>query len=155
MKLGDVLKKERERVKLTHDETASRMGITLDEYLHLESGESPIEEWGPKLAQLAIKLQTPTSRLISASGKSAQAALEEGECGKLIRSHRERRNLSREELAKLLGVSEAEIEDIENGASPLEKCAPLLLAFAEVIEQPIFNLFYPCGLPFTELSTYP
>ena len=31
----------------------------------------------------------------------------------------------------------------------------LLLGFAEVIEQPVFNLFYPCGLPFQELDDYP
>jgi hypothetical protein len=29
------------------------------------------------------------------------------------------------------------------------------LRFAEMIEQPIFNLFYPCGLPLQELQDYP
>jgi hypothetical protein len=48
-----------------------------------------------------------------------------------------------------------ELALVENGASALEQYAPLLLRFAEVIDQPIFNLFYPCGLPFAELRDYP
>ena len=36
-----------------------------------------------------------------------------------------------------------------------EQVGPRLLAFAEAIEQPVFNLFYPCGLPFQELDDYP
>jgi len=155
MKLGDVLKKERERKKLTVDDVASRLGVSAEEYLEIEAGNSGAEEWGPRLALIAIKLQTPTSRLIAETGKSSGARQVEGQCGKLIRSHREKRELSLQDLAERIDVPVSQMESIEKGASPLETCAPQLLAFAEVIDQPIFNLFYPCGLPLDQLTDYP
>jgi transcriptional regulator with XRE-family HTH domain len=155
MRLGDVLRKERDRKRLDKVETAAKMGLSLEAYEELEAGESPIEEWGPKLAQIAIKLATPTSRLISETGKSAQASQREGQCGQLIRMHREKRQLAPDELANQLQWSPEELAAVENGTSVLEKYAPLLLRFAEIINQPIFNLFYPCGLPFAELKDYP
>jgi transcriptional regulator with XRE-family HTH domain len=155
MKLGDVLRKERERKNLTAEKVAADLGLPTEQYLELEKGESPIEEWGPKLGTIAINLSTPTSRLISETGKSAQAKQSEEQCGRLIRGHRERRNLSREELASELGISEDEIATIESGKSPIEIYAPLLLKFAEIVNQPIFNLFYPCGLPVGKLQDYP
>jgi transcriptional regulator with XRE-family HTH domain len=155
MKLGDVIRKERERKRLSQESVAADLGLSSDQYRELEAGVSSIEEWGPKLANIAIKLSTPTSRLISVTGKSEQARQEEGQCGKLIRAHRERRRLTDEELAKRLEVDKDEIVSIENGQSPLEDYAPLLLRFSEIIDQPIFNLFYPCGLPFDKLQDYP
>ena len=155
MKLGDVLKKERERKGLPEEVVAGELSLDVDEYRELESGESQIEEWGQKLAQIAIKLATPTSRLISETGKAAQARQIEGQCAKLIKAHRERRRLGQQELAERLGMPVEEIVAIENGRSPLEAFAPLLLRFAELIDQPIFNLFYPCGLPLEKLEDYP
>jgi transcriptional regulator with XRE-family HTH domain len=155
MKFGDVLRKERERRSLTVDDAAAKLGLSAVAYTEVEGGASPIEDWAPKLAEIAIKLATPTSRLISETGKSAQAAQENGQCGRLIRAHRESRGLSREDLAAQLGWTVEQLVAIENGASPLEQYAPMTLRFAEVIEQPIFNLFYPCGLPFAELTDYP
>jgi transcriptional regulator with XRE-family HTH domain len=155
MKLGDVLKKERERKKLTEEAVAGRLGIPVAQYLEIEVGDSPAEVWGPRLALIAIKLETPTSRFISETGKSAQAKQVEGQCGKLIRSHRERRGLSQQELAEKLEISPTEMESIEDGKTPLETYAPVLLSFAETVDQPIFNLFYPCGLPLTQLTDYP
>jgi transcriptional regulator with XRE-family HTH domain len=155
MTLGDVLKKERGRKKMTEEDMSSRLGLSADAYRELECGASPIEEWGPKLAQIAIKISTPTSRLISETGKSAQANQIHGQCGQLIAKYREKRELSREALATQLGWSIEELGLVEEGKSPLEQYAPLLLRFAEVIDQPIFNLFYPCGLPFVELRDYP
>src|SRR5262249_4127804 len=155
MKLGDVLRKERESRKLTVQDTAARLGMAVESYEEFEAGASPLEEWGPKLGQLAIKLSTPTSRLISETGKSAQAGLSEGQSGRLIRSHRERRQLSREELAASLGWPMQELEQIESGSSPLEKYGPALLRLAELTDQPVFNFFYPCGLPFREIEDYP
>jgi len=155
MTLGDVLKKERNRKKLTAEDVAAGMGLSVNAYAELEEAASPIEEWGPKLAQIAIKLSTPTSRLISETGKSAQAKEVEGQCGKLIKKHREKRELGREALAAELGWPLEEFVSVEDGNSPLEQYAPLLLRFAEIIDQPIFNLFYPCGLPFAELKDYP
>jgi transcriptional regulator with XRE-family HTH domain len=155
MKLGDVLKKERERQKLTINDVALKLGISGDTYQELEAGNSPIEEWGPRLAKVAIKLKSPTSRLISETGKSANANPAKGGCAALIKAHREKRALGQEELANSLGISVEEIALIENGESPLETYAPLLLHFAELVEQPIFNLFYPCGLPLDQLNDYP
>jgi len=155
MKLGDVLKKEREKKKLSAEEVADTLDLSVEEYQAMEAGDSPIEEWGPRLALIAIKLETPTSRFISETGKSADANQEEGQCGKRITQHREKRNITQEQLAEGIEVSTEELIRIENGDSPLETYAPLLLHFAELIDQPIFNLFYPCGLPFAELDDYP
>jgi hypothetical protein len=52
----------------------------------------------------------------------------------------------------MLEVSREEYERIEAGQSPIEEYGPLFLRFAEVIEQPVFNLFYPFGLPLDKLS---
>jgi transcriptional regulator with XRE-family HTH domain len=73
----------------------------------------------------------------------------------LIRLHREKRGFSRKELADKLGIPVTDLESIENGGTSLEIYAPLLLSFAEIIDQPIFNLFYPCGLPLEKLTDYP
>jgi transcriptional regulator with XRE-family HTH domain len=152
MKLGDVLRKERERKKLTVNDAAATLGLSFDSYKELEGGQSIIEEWGPKIAEIAIQLKAPAARLISETGKSAQAGQRKGQCGCLIRIHRERCELSREILAAQLSWSVEQIARIENGESPLEQYAPLLLRFAEMIDQPVFNLFYPHGLPFAELK---
>ena len=151
MKLGDVLRKERERKRLAVEKVAAELNVPVDDYQELEAGSSPIEQWAPKLAEIAIQLSTPTSRLISETGKSASAA----QCGPLIKAHREKRELDQEQLAKSLGWQVSELDSIEAGKSPLESYAPMLLKFAELIEQPIFNLFYPCGLPLNRLEDYP
>jgi|SRR5215471_1380249 len=155
MNLGDVLKKERERKQLTVDDVATRLGISLEQYQEMEAGTSPAEKWGPRLALIAVALKTPTSKLITETGKPAQAKPAMGLCGKLVRLHREQRDLSLQEVAEKIESSISEMESIENGASPLETYAPLLLAFAEAVDQPIFNLFYPCGLPLDKLTDYP
>jgi transcriptional regulator with XRE-family HTH domain len=153
LKLGDVLRKERNKQDLEVAETAERLGMTEDEYRQLEAGETPAEEWGPRLAQIAIELETPTSRLLAESGRAADTKA--GQAGPLIRGHRERRGKSVEEMAKALDVGGDDYGVIESGESPLETWGPRFLAFAELIEQPVFNLFYPCGLPFQELDDYP
>jgi transcriptional regulator with XRE-family HTH domain len=155
MKLGDVLKKERSRRKLTAEDVAGRIGIPAEQYQEMESGQSAVEEWGPKLALIAIQLKTPTSRLIAETGKSAQASQVDGQCGKLISSNRQKRGISVNELAQKLGMPSSELECIESGSTALETYAPLLLSFAETVDQPIFNLFYPCGLPLDRLTDYP
>lgn len=153
MKLGDVLKKERENKKLSVKDVAERLKIPQKEWNSMEAGESPAEEWGPHLAQIAIELETPTSRLLADSGRFEDT--KKGQAGGLIRKHREKREKSEAELAEALGISEDEYKEIEAGKSPLETYGPRFLGFAEVIEQPVFNLFYPCGLPFQELDDYP
>jgi transcriptional regulator with XRE-family HTH domain len=153
MKLGDVLKKEREKKGLSPAEVAEKLGIEEKEYQTMEAGESPAEEWGPHLAHIAIELETPTSRLLAESGRFEDT--EKGQAGKLIKGHRERKEKSEAEMAEALEISEDEYKKVEAGKSPIETYGPLLLGFAEAIEQPVFNLFYPCGLPFQELDDYP
>src|SRR5258708_5970249 len=120
MKLGDVLKKERDRRKLSAEEVARRIGVVVEQYQEMESGESAAEEWGPKLALIAIQLKTPTSRLIAETGRSAQARQIEGQCGKLISSNREKRGFSTRDLAEKLAIPTAEMEAIESGKTALE-----------------------------------
>jgi len=153
MKLGDVLKKEREKKGLSIEEVADKLSISTDDYEKMEAGESPAEDWGPHLAQIAIQLETPTSRLLAESGKSADC--KKGQAGGLIKGHRERKEKTVEEMAEAVGISKEEYEKVEAGKSPIEEVGPQMLAFAEAIEQPVFNLFYPCGLPFQELDDYP
>jgi len=155
MKLGDVLRKERERKKLTVEDVAAKLGLSIEDYKMLESGDLTLEEWATSVAEIAIKLSTPTSRLISETGKSAGARLRDRQCGQLIAKHRLRRELSQEDLAGQLAWPVERLALIESGSSPLEHYTPLLLRFAEVIDQPIFNLFYPCDLPLAQLKDYP
>jgi transcriptional regulator with XRE-family HTH domain len=155
VKLGDVLKKERERRKLSISDCAARLGIEESDYQVLESGQSPAEQWGPRLARIAVKLATPTSRLISETGRASDARRDEGQCGRLIAAHRARVGISREELSACLETAPEEIMYIESGRSPIEGYGPVLLGFAEVVDLPVFNLFYPCGLPLDALEDYP
>jgi transcriptional regulator with XRE-family HTH domain len=153
MKLGDVLKKERKNRKLEVQDVAEKLGIPAQEWETMEAGESPAEEWGPHLAQIAIELETPTSRLLADSGRFEDT--KEGQAGGLIRKHREKREKTEAQMAEALGIGEDQYREIEAAKSPLETYGPRFLGFAELIEQPVFNLFYPCGLPFQELDDYP
>ncbi len=153
MKQGEVLRKEREKKGLTVDQTASRLGIPAAEYQDIEAGSTPAEDWGYRLAQIAISLETPTSRLLADSGRFADC--QAGQAGRLIAQHRERRGKTPQQIAEAMGISVEEYQTVEAGGSPIEKYGPLFLGFAEAIEQPVFNLFYPCGLPFQDLDDYP
>jgi transcriptional regulator with XRE-family HTH domain len=150
VKLGQVLMKERERKKLSPDDMAGKLGIAAEKYQEIEAGESPAETWGPRLALIAIKLETPTSRLLADSGRSADTRA--GQAGELIRKHRERRGKTPEQMAEALEIPAEEYQQIEDGQSPVEEYGPLFLRFAETIEQPVFNLFYPFGLPLDKLN---
>jgi transcriptional regulator with XRE-family HTH domain len=150
VKLGEVLMKERERKKLSIDDMAGKLGLPAERYQEIEAGASPAETWGPLLAKIAIKLETPTSRLLADSGRSADTRA--GQAGELIRKHRERRGKTPEQMAELLEIPREEYAQIESGQSPIEEYGPFFLRFAEAIEQPVFNLFYPFGLPLDKLS---
>jgi transcriptional regulator with XRE-family HTH domain len=150
VKLGDVIRKERERKKLSLEDTAAKLGLSEERYRELEAGETAAETWGPLLANVAIQLETPTSRLLAESGKSADTKA--GQAGELIRGHRERRQKTVEQMAEALGITREEYEKIEAGASGIEEWGPLMLHFAEIVELPVFNFFYPCGLPLDKLD---
>lgn len=153
MKLGEVLKKERERRGVSAEETAVRLNISSEQYDVIEAGDSLAEQWGPVLQAIAITLEVPTSRLLTASGKFADTRA--GQAGERIAIYRNQRGKSIESMAETLNIPIDDYRQIETGQSPIETVGPILLGFAEIIEQPISNLFYPCGLPFQELDDYP
>lgn len=153
MKLGDVLRKEREKCGIAAAAMADQLGMDEDDYLAMEAGASDAEIWAPRMSQVAITLETPTTRLFAETGRAEDTSF--GQAGKLIKAHRERVGVTEEDLAEALGVPLEVYRDIERGESPLEEIGPRLMRFAEVIEQPVFNLTYPCGLPFQELDDYP
>ena len=161
MKQGDVLKKERNRKKITIEGAAEKLGLTPDQYRDIEEGNSPAEDLGTLLAHIAIKLETPTSRLLAESGKSADT--KPGQAGQLITRHRERRGKTPEQMAEQLNESLKSVKDyrevsldeyrkIEAGESGIEDWGPFFLRFAEMIDQPVFNLFYPAGLHYSVLK---
>ena len=153
MKLGDVLKKERERKGISSAEMAENLRVDATAYDSLESGASEGETWGPMLAELAIQLKTPVARLLAESGRSQD--IEDGGPARLISQRRQELEKTVAEMAKALGVSPEQYSAIEAGESPLASLGQQLLAFAEAAEMPVFNIFYPCGLPFQELDDYP
>jgi transcriptional regulator with XRE-family HTH domain len=150
MKLGEVLMKHREKRKLSLEEMAAKLNLAADEYQKVEKGESEAERWGPLLALIAINLETPTSRLLAESGKSADC--KPGQAGQLITAHRTRRNKQPDEMAQALEIPREEYTAIEAGQSGIEQYGPLFLRFAETIEEPVFNLFYPFGLPLDKVN---
>ena len=153
LKLGEVLQKEREARGLAAAQVSASLGIPENEYRALEQGTSGAEKWGPLLANIAIYLQVPVSRLISESGKAVDAI--QGQCGARISGQREQRRQSSESVASSLEIPMDEYLAIEAGHSPIEKWGPLLLRFAEIVEQPVFDLFYPCGIAIEKLESYP
>ena len=153
MKLGTVLKKERERRKISIDEATDRLDISREEYERLEAGTSLAETWGPLLGRIAVELDLPTARLIAESGSAADART--GQVAELIMRRRNERGKTIPQMANALGLSDSEYREVESGASPLEQVGLALLRFAELVDQPVFNFFYPCGLPFEEIDDYP
>ncbi len=146
---GDVLRHFRQKNNLSPESVARQLGIGIGEYASLEAGASAGEIWGPRLGLIAISLQVPTSRLITDSGRSAD--YKPRQCGFLIRKHRQNKGLTIGGLAAALEVSEADLEKIEDGQSPLETWGPLFLKFSEIIGEPVFNLFYPYAMPISQL----
>jgi hypothetical protein len=57
-------------------------------------------------------------------------------------------------MAKAIGIQHEEYLQIESGSSELERFGPMFLRFSELIDQPMFNLFYPCGVFFEKLDDY-
>jgi transcriptional regulator with XRE-family HTH domain len=142
--------KERERKKISAEEMAGKLSVSPERYQEIEAGSSPAERWGPAIRELAVTLQVPTSRMFAESGKSADTR--PGHAAELIRKHREAKQLSPGDVAAKMGVSPEDYSQIESGSSEIEEWGPLFLRFAEIIEQPVFNLFHPFGLPFEKLS---
>ena len=104
MKLGDVMRKEREAKGLNRhnafsvEDMAEKLEVSSLEYEAIERGESSVEKWFPLLCQIAVKLKVPTSRLLAKSGKSEDT--QAGNAGTLIRLRREDRGSQRLSLGQ-------------------------------------------------------
>jgi hypothetical protein len=155
MRLGDVLRKERQRKQLTVEELAERLELRAAEYVAIEQGDPIFEEWAPRLGRCAVMLKCPTSRLISVTGRSRDSRPEDGQMGRLIGTRREQVAISPYSLAVAMGIDVAELVILEQGNSPLERYGTILLRISEIVEQPVFNLLNPCGIPAADLVDYP
>ena len=153
MKLAEVFKKERELKGISVADAARSLNISEEAYQQLEDRHSAVEKWANVLTKAALTLKTPTARLVSETGTAG--GITNGSCGKLIKHYREQRHVTQAEMAGAVGISVTEYEEIERGQSPLESFAPLLLCFAELIEQPVYNLLFPSGVQIEELEEYP
>lgn len=111
----------------------------MESYIQVESGESGIEDWGVLLARVAVVLSTPMSRLIPAAGASVDATRHS--VGALVCEARKRRNLTEEHLARRLGLSTDAYRRVEGGLTPIEHWSRAAHRYAELVEQPVFNLF--------------
>ena len=153
MTIGQVLAKERERKGMACEQVAIGLNLTPPEYRDMEAGSPDLERWALLLAEIAIHLKVPTSRLLAESGRGADAVA--GQVGKRIAHFCSLRDLSPATLTLAVGCTPEEWKQIEAGESPLEYFGPKLLCFAELMDLPVFNLFYPCGLPAKTLQDYP
>ena len=152
MKLAKLLVAERTKFGLSIDELAYELGVSVSELHELEAGAEPAEAWGALLAELAIALSVPMSRFIAETGRAADYRA--GNCGRLARHWREKRGISLEQLATSSGISREALDELESGTSPAERWLPVLLGVAQEIDQPLFNFFYPYGVPLRDLDAY-
>ncbi len=75
--------------------------------------------------------------------------------GDVLKKERERKGLSFEATAEQLGVSVEKYGAIEAGEdTDFESAATLVLTFNEMIEGQVGQLYYPCGLPFADVTGY-
>ena len=155
MTIGEVLRTARTRRAIPAAEMASRVGLTLEEYAPLEADATSLERSAMTLADLAVHLKIPLSRLVSPTGRADGAAQTAGQCGRLVQARRETLGLDLDQLAALVGTTVTALREIESGASAVERDGPTLLRCAEAVEEPVFNLVFPCGLPLSVLETYP
>jgi transcriptional regulator with XRE-family HTH domain len=153
VKLGDVIRKERERRGITPSYAAECLRLSIDEYEALERGDSSAERWGPLVARCAITFAVPMARLLSPSGRSE--SVEQSQVGTLFQKYRLGSGLSVQATADELGIDASQYEAIEAGVAPVGQMAAWLLAFGEMVDQPVFNFFFPCGLSLERIDDYP
>ena len=138
--IGELLQEARKRKRLSAEELSAQLGLDQDTLVQWEKGDPELEKWGKVLANIAIELSVPTSRLIAETGRSVDAR--PGQCGALIRTAREKRQISPQELAEKLGLAPEEYSTVDAGSSPLEIYGPALLKIAEAVDLPVFNLLF-------------
>ncbi len=75
--------------------------------------------------------------------------------GDVLKKERENRNITAAKMAGRLGISLSDYEQLELGKnSAFEDAAAMVVAFNEMIGGQVNQLFYPCGLPFSQVVTY-
>src|SRR5262245_12157119 len=119
MTFGNLIIKARGRKSFTIAEMAARLHVTERDYERLEGGHSDAERWGPLLARLAVALDVPMSRLLTAAGQPVGV-------GASIARHRLARQRSPEDLARAVVLGLDEYHAIESGSSPIESVGPLV-----------------------------
>src|SRR5262249_43583036 len=143
---------ERTRYGISRDVLADRLKVPVSELDALETGVEPAEAWGVTLADLAVALGVPISRFIAETGRPED--YQPGNCGRLARDWRERCGLSLDQLVAKSGIAREQLDELERGTSPAERWLPRLLGIAQALDQPLFNFFYPYGVPLKELDAY-
>ncbi|MGH9348417.1 MAG: hypothetical protein ACRD26_14250 [Vicinamibacterales bacterium] len=150
MTLAELLVAERTKCGVGIDALASRLGVSTSDLQELEAGAEPAEAWGALVADLAIALGVPMSRFIAETGKASDYRT--GNCGRLARHWRVTRGLALQQVAVSSGIAQEALNKLESGDSPAERWLPVLLGIAQEIDQPLFNFFYPYGVPLRELD---
>ena len=138
--IGELLRRARTRKRLSLEDVSRQLGLDVQTLSRWEERDPELEKWGKVLADIAIQLSVPTSRLVSESGRSDAA--QQGQCGARIRALREARGLSAGSLAAAVGLAAEDYARLEAGQSPLEEIGPRLLRMAELVDLPVFNLLY-------------
>lgn len=158
MHLGAVIHRERTGNGISRtgerstDEFARRVACTPAELEQLERGEHPAERWFPVLCEAAVRLEIPVGLLVAPDGQSHSL---DDRIGARLLAARVRQGLSTEAMAQSLCLSLDEYVGLEGGHAPLEASGRLMLRIAEALEQPLFNLYMPCGVSYRDLDSYP
>lgn len=75
--------------------------------------------------------------------------------GQVLAQERIRRDLKATDVASQLGLSLADYEILEAGElTQFEAAASQIALFNDLIQGQVNQLFYPCGLPFTQVKSY-
>eukprot|EP00756_Hemistasia_phaeocysticola_P023099 Hpha_TRINITY_DN15871_c1_g11::TRINITY_DN15871_c1_g11_i1::g.187791::m.187791 len=108
----------REKVKVTAEDLAGKVGISVADLERLEAGGTEVEHWAPILGAVAVNTGKPTSRFMAESGKGKDAVA--GQCGPRVKKIREELGLSLEKVLEGIPIERDEYTRIEEGKSVLE-----------------------------------
>ncbi len=130
---------EREKLQLSLETVAAALNVSVNDYVAIEEGQSQLERFGPLLGRIAVNCGRPMSRFISATGKASDPR-KEG-VGAALRSVREELKLPVDQVLEGMSqqVSREQYSGIEHGGSGIDKPCIQLLAFANLVQIPVFN----------------
>jgi transcriptional regulator with XRE-family HTH domain len=113
VKLGDVMRKERERCGLSAVQVASTLNLDIGEHADIENGKSAAEQWGPIIAAIAMKFRVPIARLLSVNGRSDWFG--KNTVARLLEQHRRLADASRDAVAGEIGIDAGQYAAAEDG----------------------------------------